>query len=214
VPLDPPPQPPTPTPTHPHPRSMNNGQEQIPPFSNISFAQNSEYDHGTFEYELHHHHHSLQIQNPSISPFAGPSGLTHERFMSNYNPIIGSWDLAYDLDLSPQIVPFVDVDCRDHTNTAYHLNSYALDFFKQGSETSLIIENELNPGDIYNLLLDLHLVLSSIKTSLEVIVENEKKKSTKNNDLSIFLPLFRSVSNVQNIFASKFYRQYPNRNRL
>ncbi|CAF4439508.1 unnamed protein product, partial [Rotaria magnacalcarata] len=80
----------------------------------------------TFEYNLHHHQ-SQQINNPSISPFASLSGLTHERFMSNYNATMGSWDLAYNLDFSPKVVPYVDIDCRDHTNTAYHLNSYALD---------------------------------------------------------------------------------------
>ncbi|CAM4889645.1 unnamed protein product [Rotaria socialis] len=147
-------------------RSMKTDREETLPFSNISFSEQSDYDDGTFEYNLHHHQ-SQQINNPSISPFASLSGLTHERFMSNYNATIGSWDLAYNLDFSPKLVPYVDIDCRDHTNTAYHLNSYALDFFKQGSEKSLIAENELSPGDTYNLLFDIHLVLSSVKTSLE-----------------------------------------------
>jgi hypothetical protein len=193
-------------------RLMNDTQIEILPFSNISFTQNSDYDNGTFEYNLHHHQ-SQQIHHPSISPFAGLSALTHERFMTNYNPVVGSWDLAYDLDLSPQIVPFIDIDCRDHTNTSYHLNSYALDFFKQGSETSLIIENGLNPGDTYSLLLDLHLVLSSIKTSLEVIIKNDEKQ-TNTNDLFIFRPLYDSVIKIQSIFSRKFMRQYPARNRL
>jgi len=192
-------------------RSMNNGQEEVLPFSNISFSQVSNYDNGTFEYNLHHHQ-SQQKGNPSISPFAGLSGLTHESFMSNYNPIIGSWDLAYDLDLSPRIVPFVDIDCCDHTNTPYYLNSYALDFFKQGSENSLIMENGLNSGDTYNLLLDLHLVLSSVKTSLEVIIENERKQ-TESNDLAILLPLHQLLSNLQKIYSRNFQRQYPSRNR-
>ncbi len=193
-------------------RSINDKQIESLPFSNISFSQNSDYDDGSFEYNLHHHQ-TQQKQNPSISPFAGLSALTHERFMKNYNPIVGSWDLAYDLDLSPKVVPFIDIDCRDHTNTSYHLNSYGLDFFKQGSETSLIIENGLNPGDTYSLLLDLHLVLSSVKTSLEVLIENERNQ-TITHDLPIFLPLYRSVFNVQNIFSRNFSRQYPARNRL
>ncbi|CAF3575251.1 unnamed protein product, partial [Rotaria sp. Silwood2] len=193
-------------------RSMNNKQEEILPFSNISFNKTTDYDNGTFEYNLHYHQ-SQQILNPSISPFAGLSGLTHEHFMSNYNSIVSSWDLVYDLDLSPKIVPFIDIDCRDHTNTAYHLNSYGLDFFKQGSEVSLINENGLSPGDTYSLLLDLYLVLSSVKTSVEVIIKNEEKQTTT-DDLAIFIPLYKSLSNIQSIFARNFQRQYPSRNQM
>jgi hypothetical protein len=193
-------------------RSINDGQKEILPFSNISFAQSSDYDDGSFEYNLHHHQ-SQQIQNPSISPFAGPSGLTHECFMSSYNPIVGSWDLAYDLDLSPKIVPFVDIDCRDHTNSEYYLNSYALDFFKHGSEQLLISENGLNSGETYNLLLDFNLVLSSITTSLEVIIKNEPKQ-TQTEDLVIFQQLYQSLSSVRSVFSRNFHKQYPSRNRL
>ncbi|CAF1105788.1 unnamed protein product [Rotaria sp. Silwood1] len=193
-------------------RSLNNEQEEILSFSNISFAQKPGYNNGTFEYNLHYHQ-SQEIKNPSISPFAGLSGLTHEQFLSNYNSIISSWDLVYGLDLSPKVVPFVDIDCRDHTNTSYYLNSYALDFFKQSSETSLVNENGLSPRDTYSLLLDLHLILSSVKTSLEVIINNEQKQTT-NNDLAIFEPLYKTLSNVQNIFSRNFQRQYPSRNQM
>ncbi len=194
-------------------RSINNERIEMLPFSNISFAQqSSDYDDGSFEYHLHHHQ-SQQTQNPSISPFAGLSGLTHQRLMSNYNPINGSWDLVYDLDLSSKIVPFVDIDCRDHTNTAYHLNSYALDFYRHGSEKLLIMENELNPGDTYSILLDFNLVLSSIATSLEVIVKNEEKQA-QTEDLVIFRELYQSLSNVQSVFSRNFQRQYPSRNQL
>ncbi|CAF1144509.1 unnamed protein product [Rotaria sordida] len=127
---------------------LYHNQEQILPFSNVSFFQSSDYDNGTFEYNLHHHY-SQQSQNPSISPFTAPSALTHEKFMSNYNPTVSSWDLAYDLDLSPRIVPFVDIDARDHTNSAYYLNSYAVDFFNHGSEASIIKENQINPARIH-----------------------------------------------------------------
>ena len=193
-------------------RSSNDEQEQILPFSGDSFVQGSEYDQGTFEYHLHHHH-SQQKHNPSISPFAAPSGLTHQSFVSNYNATLGSWDLAYDLDLSPEVLPLADVECRDHTNATYHLNSYALDFFKLGSETLLITENGLSTGDTYTLLLDLHLILSSVKTSLEIIVKNEEQKSTP-NDLAIFTPLYQSIAKVQEAFAKKFIRQYPRQQRL
>jgi hypothetical protein len=195
-----------------HLRSFNENQEQVLPFSNVSFIQPSDYDNGTFEYNLHHHH-SQQSQNPSISPFAGPSALTHEQFMTNYNPTVSSWDLAYDLDLSPRIVPFVDIDARDHTNAAYYLNSYAVDFFKHGSETSLITENQISSGDTNSLLLDFLLVLSSIRTSLEIIIRHEEKQET-NNDLQFFQPLFKKITNVKNLFSDQFYKEFPNRNKM
>ncbi|CAF1334533.1 unnamed protein product [Rotaria sordida] len=125
--------------------------------------------------------------------------------MSNYNSTIGSWNLAYNLDLSSKIVPYVDIDCRDHTNTTYYLNSYGLDLFKQGSEASLIKENGLSRAETYDLLFNLHLVLSSVKTSLEVIIEIENQQTTI-NDLAIFLPLYKSLSNLQSIFARNFKR--------
>ncbi|CAF3527387.1 unnamed protein product [Rotaria sordida] len=181
-------------------RSFNDYQEYILPFSNISFNQSSDYDNGTFEYNLHHHY-SQQSQNPSISPFAGPSGLTHEQFMSNYNPTIGSWDLAYNIDLSTRIVPYVDIDARDHTNSAYYLNSYALDFFRHGSEKLLMSENELDRSETYHLLSDFFLSLTSIKTSLHTIMENEIKH-IDNNDVKFFNVLNKNLSNIQDQFSS------------
>jgi hypothetical protein len=76
-------------------------QEQILSFSGISFIQSS---------------------NPSISPFASVSGLTHEQYMSNYNLSVSSWDLAYDLDLSSHIVPFVDMNVCDSSGTFINQN--------------------------------------------------------------------------------------------
>ena len=181
-------------------------REQILPYSGISFIQPSDYDNGTFEYHLHHQY-SQQSSNPSISPFASVSGLTHEQYMSNYNLSVHSWDLAYDLDLSSHIVPFVDLNVCDHTNSTYHLNSYAMDFFKHGSEALLISENQLSPNDTNKLLTDFHLVLSSIKTSLKIIVENEEKLSP--NAMEFFKPLYESIRDVQEIFSRKFYEEYP-----
>lgn len=186
-------------------RSSNDGQENILPFSNISFHQSSDYDNGTFEYQLHHHH-SQQSQNLSISPFAAPSGLTHEQYMSNYNPTSASWDLAYDLDLSPRIIPFVDIDAFDHTNSSYYLNSYALDFFKHGSERFLLSENQLDRGETYNLLFDFLFSLTSIKRSLENILENEPKQL--NNDLQFFKPLGKKLGDIQQNFSNKFYKEF------
>jgi hypothetical protein len=186
-------------------------QEQILPFSGISFIQSSDYDNGTFEYHLHHHY-SQQSSNPSISPFASVSGLTHEQYMSNYNLSVSSWDLAYDLDLSSHTVPFVDMNVCDHTNSTYHLNSYAVDFFKHGSEALLISENQLSPNDTNRLLTDFHLVLSSIKTSLQIIVSNEERLTP--NDMAFFLPLYESILDIQKIFSRKFYEEYPPAHKL
>jgi hypothetical protein len=189
-------------------RSINDERIEMLPFLNISFVQqSSDYDDGSFEYHLHHHQ-SQQTQNPSISPFAGLSGLTHQGLMSNYSPINGSWDLVYDLDLSSKIVPFVDIDCRDHTNKAYHLDSYALDFYKHGSEKLLIMENELNPGNTHDLLLDFRFVLASIATSLEVIVKTKENEITTDYQ-EFFLPLYKKISRIEKTFSDKFYREYP-----
>ena len=194
-------------------RSMNSHQIETLPFSQISFAQaTADYDNGSFEYQLHYHQ-SQQMQNPSISPFAALSGLTHQNFMSNYNSTVGSWDLAYDLDLSSKIVPFVDIDCRDHTSTAYHLNSYALDFYRHGSEKLLIEENLISPGDTYGLLLDFRLVLSSVATSLKIIANDEEKRGSFEGFL-IFSQLCQSFSGVENVFTRRFQRQYPGRNQF
>ncbi len=71
----------------------------------------------------------------------------------------------------------------------------------------------LSPGDTYGILLDFNLVLSSITTSVEVIVENERKQM-KTNDLAIFEQLYQALSSVQSVFARNFYGQYPSRNQL
>lgn len=193
-------------------RRKNIGQIEALPFSGIPFIKDSAYDNGSFEYNLYHHH-SQQTLNPSISPFTGLSGLTHKSFISNYNPTTGSWDLSYDLDLSTKIVPFVDLDCRDHTNTAYHLNSYALDFYVNGSDDQLIAENGIGSGETYDLLLNFHLALSSINTSLKVIIDDQDTQTVQ-NDYNFFSSLYKSISSVQEKFSKKFYTEYPGRNRM
>jgi len=127
--------------------------------------------------------------------------------MSNYNPTIGSWDLAYDLDLSSRIVPFVDINACDHTNSAYYLNSYALDFFKHGSERLLMSENELDRGETHYLLSSFLYSLTSIKISLDNIIENELKQP-RNNDVGFFKPLVKKLSDIQHNFSSKFYKEF------
>ncbi|CAF1355530.1 unnamed protein product [Rotaria sordida] len=116
--------------------------------------------------------------------------------------------LAYDVDLSTRIVPFIDIDARDRTNSAYYLNSYAVDFFNHDSETSLILENQINLDETNHLLLDFSLMFSSIKTSLEIIIRNENEQATI-NDKQCCQPLYEKMSNIKEIFAEKFYKAYP-----
>ncbi|UJR12134.1 hypothetical protein I4U23_016311 [Adineta vaga] len=191
-------------------RLQHNNQVSILPLSNVSFDLSSDYDNGTFEYNLHHHY-SQQSIHSSISPFAGLSGLTHEKFMFNYNSSTNSWDLAYDLNLSPRIVPFIDISAHDHTNSAYYLNSYALDFYKHGSERLLITENQLASGDVYNLLWDFCLMIKSIETSIETIIKHENTQIADNEDLQFFQPLFDKFSRIRQNYFTKFYKQYPDR---
>lgn len=183
-------------------RLFQDNQEFILPYSNISFSQPSDYENGSFEYELHHHY-SQQTQNPSISPFAGPSGLTHEQLMSKYNPTTSSWDLAYNLDLSTRIIPFIDIDARDHTNSSYHLNSYILDFFKHGSEALIMSENGLDPSETHPLLSKFFRSLIITHESLDKIIEDEKKRIT-NKDMRFFAVLGNTFESLQNSFWAKY----------
>ena len=189
-----------------HMRSLNPDGEQILPLTRTSFIQSPEYEDGSFEYGLHHHH-SAQSKNPSISPFAAPSGLTHQQFMGNFNPAMHSWDLAYNLDLSSRTVPFIDIDAHDHTKSAYYLNSYALDFFRHGSEALIMSENELDRSETYQLLLDFLFTLNSVKTSLQSIIVNEMKRTT-GNDASFFRPLEKKFVEFDHDFAEKFYKHF------
>lgn len=193
-------------------RMLNPDVECCLPVSGVSFTHSVDYDDGTFEYQLHHHY-SQQIQNPSISPFAGLSGLTHEKFMSNYHSNTCSWDLFCDLNLSDRVVPYLDLECRDHTNVPYRINSYALDFYRIGSDRLLEEENELQSGNIYNHLLDFQLILSSIKTSLEIIIANEMKQRCS-TDLEFLTPFYKAMERIHTNFSEKFYRVYPRQYRL
>ncbi|UJR27241.1 hypothetical protein I4U23_008536 [Adineta vaga] len=187
-------------------RSLNTEQEYTLPLSSISFNQSSDYDNGTLEYNLHHHV-SQQTQNPSISPFVGPSGLTHEKFMSNYNPTNSSWDLAYNLDLSPRIVPFVEIEAQDHTNSSYYMNSYAYDFFRHGSDKFLMSENEIDRGETYYLLSNFRNTLTSITTSIAEIMASDIRNAT-NNDSAFFKQLSKKFSDIHSMFSSKFDREF------
>jgi len=99
-------------------------------------------------------------------------------------------------------------DARDRTNSAYYLNSYAVDFFNHDSEASLILENQINLDETNNLLFDFSLMFSSIKTSLEIIIRNENEQATT-NDIQCCQPLYEKMSHIKEIFAEKFYKAYP-----
>ena len=120
-------------------REIQNDQHHMLPLSNILFNNNPDHDEEIFEYCLHHHY-SQESNNSSISPF---SGLTHTQFIENLSTATEAFNLVYDMDVSSRMIPFFDIDNRDHSNTTYLLNSYAVDFFKIGSDRLLIEENEL-----------------------------------------------------------------------
>ncbi|CAF4155233.1 unnamed protein product, partial [Rotaria sp. Silwood1] len=89
--------------------------DQSLPLSKVDFKTFDIYDHGTFEYQLHHHY---TFQNETfLSPFAGVSGVDNDDYMNTYNSL--SYDLAYDLDVSPSTIPYFQID------DTYRCNSYA-----------------------------------------------------------------------------------------
>ncbi|CAF1558198.1 unnamed protein product [Didymodactylos carnosus] len=175
----------------------------VDPYLALFFtSQEADYDNGTFEYKLKHHY--TQQPSSAISPFAGLSGLTDELFMQNYNST--SYDLAFNIDLSNRIVPFMDILNYNKTD----LNSYAVDFYINGSEQQLLTQNRLQPGDVFVFLEDFLLILASIKTSLEVIVKHEKSQ-TPSTDLNFFQSLFIILDAIHNDYKLKFSKVYPAR---
>jgi hypothetical protein len=150
-------------------------------------------------------HHYTQQPSSAISPFAGLSGLTDEKFMHNYNST--SYDLAFNIDLSNKIVPFMDLDDYNKMN----LNSYALDFYINGSQRQLIVENQLQAGDIFSFSDDFLLLLASIKTSLEAIVMYEKKQTATETDLDFFQSIFNKFNEIHYNYKKSFNKAFPHR---
>jgi ATP-dependent RNA helicase DDX60 len=190
-----------------HMRSLKPNDEQILPLTQVSFVQSSDYDDGSLEYSLHHHQQQQQSECSSISPFASPSGLTNEQFMSNFHPSMNSWDLAYELDLSSRIIPLIDVDARDHTNMGYYLNSYALDYFRHGSESLLISDNELERDEVYQLLREFGVAIQSISQSLKEILSDETKQTSR-DDTSFFRKLDKKFDEVESTYWTRMHEQY------
>lgn len=126
--------------------------------------------------------------------------------MSNYHPSMNAWDLAANLDLSSRMIPFVDIDVHDHTNATYYSNSYALDFFKHGSERVLVTENGLEWGETYHLLQEFLRSLTSIKKSFDTILENEVKSQL--STVKFFRPLSNLFSSIENEYSDKFHKHF------
>ncbi|CAF1134816.1 unnamed protein product [Adineta steineri] len=178
-------------------------EECILPISNISFYEKSDYDDGTFEHKLKHHY--TQQPSSAISPFAGLSGLTDEQFMQNYNAT--SYDLAFNIDLSNKVVPFMD----PHDYNKMNLNSYALDFYINGNKSQLIVENQLQAGDIFNFTQDFLLLLASIKTSLQTIVEYEEQQTAIETDLDFFRSISNKFDEIHRKYKESFSKAFPHR---
>lgn len=184
-----------------HLRSVYKNVEESLPFSQISFSQSTDYDDGTFEYQLHHHH-SEQKNNPSISPFAGLSGLTHGELLRRYSPSINTWHLPFDLDLSSRIVPMIDIDAIDSNGSSYYLNSYLVDFFRHGSETKLINEYDIERDEVYQLLRGFQSILYSIDQSLR------KLSAENSNDNEFFRPISKKFTRLEQTFSRRFHSEY------
>ena len=167
------------------------------PFSGISFGQSTDYDDGSFEYQLHHHH-SEQKTNPSISPFAGLSGLTHAELLRRFSPSINTWHLPFDLDLSSRLVPMVDIDAMDSNGASYYLNGYLVDFYRHGSETRLMHEFDIAQDELYQPLREFQLVLTSLNRSLRNIVGENEFLGT----------VSKKMTRLEQTFARNFYSTF------
>ncbi|CAF0876905.1 unnamed protein product [Adineta steineri] len=146
--------------------------EQCLPLSNINFKTSDIYDPGTFEYQLHYHY--TWQEKTFLTPFSGVSGISNDDYLNKYNSL--SYDLAYDLDISSQIIPYFEID------NIYRCNSYAYDFYNHGSKTDIINENLIPLGDIYTVLNDFRLVLKRFEKALRII----DKKIDQSNDLETY----------------------------
>lgn len=65
------------------------------------------------------------------------------------------------------VVPILPLKKANSVGRVLHLNAYALDFFKHGSEKVIERENGIKAGDVFSLLRDFYLTIKSISCSLE-----------------------------------------------
>ena len=161
-----------------HLRTKMKDAEKNLPLSQVSFAEPSDYDDGSFEYNLHHHR-SRQTMNPTISPFAALSGLTHEKFISNLHGPMQSLDLAVPVDVSSKMIPIIDIEQRDQNNRKYQLNNYLMNFYRYGTEEIMLIENDFDLNDTYQAILTHQNAFSSITKSLSFILKNSPNEHSE-----------------------------------
>lgn len=105
-----------------------------------------------------------------ISPFACLSGNTDHDLMKMKN--ISSLMLQT-AQIPQKYIPLLNPTRRDLGGRKMFLNSYALDFFKHGSLSAIIMDNGLNSGDAYCQLKDFKLTIASISVSLKELCEDE-----------------------------------------
>ncbi|CAD5216899.1 unnamed protein product [Bursaphelenchus okinawaensis] len=70
-----------------------------------------------------------------------------------------------DLAVDPAFIPTV-VELKDHRGRVIHRNSYAYDFYINGSKDSLITDNKLDIGEIWYLIDDFNKMLKSLREVL------------------------------------------------
>ena len=108
----------------------------------------------------------IQYVNSSVSTFAMLSG-------ANNDTIYEYCDDASELRKILTKEAFMDANFIPTLYRGRVLNAYALDFFKCPSKKALVVDNKLQPGDVYNELLEFMLTIMSISTALEQLTEED-----------------------------------------
>ncbi|XP_044173202.1 probable ATP-dependent RNA helicase DDX60 isoform X1 [Acropora millepora] len=75
--------------------------------------------------------------------------------------------IRQDVYTDMNVVPILPLKKANSVGRVMHLNAYALDFFKHGSEKAIERENGIKAGDVFFLLKDFCLTIKSISCSLE-----------------------------------------------
>ncbi|XP_020629138.1 probable ATP-dependent RNA helicase DDX60 [Orbicella faveolata] len=75
--------------------------------------------------------------------------------------------IRQDVYTDMNVVPILPLKKYNSTGRVQHLNAYALDFFKHGSQKVIEKENGIKAGEVFSLLKDFYLTIKSISCSLE-----------------------------------------------
>lgn len=75
--------------------------------------------------------------------------------------------IRQDVYTDMNVVPILLLNEANSVGRVLHLNAYALDFFKHGSEKVIEKENGIKAGEVFSLLKDFYLTIKSISCSLE-----------------------------------------------